>query len=116
MCQGSARTGDIVSGDFPALGARNPILGHQNSHLGTPKFPCVALGGCSLQPRSLSHLWVRLGTSGTVLGCSGSPWECRCHRELLPLPGGIVPGLPCYKYPLIKGERSGRPNPLINLD
>lgn len=31
-------------------------------------------------------------------------------------PGGHVPGLPCYKYPLIKWERSARSNPLINLN
>lgn len=37
-------------------------------------------------------------------------------RSCSAFPGGNPPGLPCYKYTMIKGERSGSSSPLINLD
>lgn len=59
------------------------------------------------------------GCRGEGCGSGGGPVGTAVPRhgaELLHLPGGNPPGLPCYKYTMIKGEGSGSTNPLINLD
>lgn len=78
-----------------------------------PKFLPVPWGAAA------SLIVTPLGEVGDI-GDSpevGSGVPSRCGMPVgMGVPAGDVPGLPCYKYPLIKGELSGRSNPLINWD
>lgn len=70
---------------------------------------CLSPGLC--RGHHVGFVWGQ----GMVPGCGmrlGGPWEQWCRgAELLHRPGGNLPGLPCYKYTMIKGECSGSSNP-----